>query len=205
MDDLAEFLARTVKTCLQNGMSLPLTLVLMGINGSVSVSRYFRSESGELDVVEITNHIEGTGLELPLNVMISDSEGKAARALFRVGQPTQPMSRPLAKPTAPAAGALKVPANKHGASAPDPRAEQSGTHAPSSGDSSVVKIRPVAESPRKSKIMFKPDPKPASKPAPKLEAEPAPKGAATTQAAPPPILAFALGWAGLWITRGFRR
>ncbi len=101
-------------------------------------------------------------------------------------QPTQPMSRPLAKPTAPAAGALKVPANEHGASAPDPRAEQSGTQAPSSGDSSVVKIRPVAESRRKSKLMFKPDPKPAPKPAPKLEAEPAPKGAATTQAAPPP-------------------
>ncbi len=82
MYDFSEFIADTVKTCLTNGMSLPLTLVLIGINGSVVVNRYFRSESGELDAVEIARHVEGTGLDLPINVMISDSEGKAARALF---------------------------------------------------------------------------------------------------------------------------
>ena len=82
MSDFSEFLPSTVKTCLQQGMSLPLTLVLLGFNGSVSVLRYFRSESGELNAVEITNHVEGTGLELPLNVMIADSQGKTALALF---------------------------------------------------------------------------------------------------------------------------
>ena len=82
MSDLGDFLAKTVRTCLQNGMKLPLTLVLIGINGSVSVNRYFRSESGDLDMVEVAYHNEGSGLELPLNVMISDSKGKAAHALF---------------------------------------------------------------------------------------------------------------------------
>ena len=82
MSDLSEFMADTVKTCLTNSMSLPLTLVLVGINGSVVVNRYFRSESGELDAMEIVRHAEGTGLELPLNGMISDSHGKAAFASF---------------------------------------------------------------------------------------------------------------------------
>ena len=81
MSDLGEFLARTVKTCIENSMRPPLTLVVIGINGSVTVSRYVPSESHEWDLVEITEHIEGTGLELPLNVMITDSEGKAAHAL----------------------------------------------------------------------------------------------------------------------------
>ncbi len=82
MCDFSEFLASTVKTCLQQGMSLPLTVVLLGFNGSVSVLRYFRSESGELNADEITKHVEGTGLGLPLNVMIADSQGKVARVLF---------------------------------------------------------------------------------------------------------------------------
>lgn len=82
MSDLSEFMADTVKTCLTNDMLLPLTFVLVGINGSVVVNRYFRSESGKLDAIEIVRHAEGTGLELPLNVMISDSQGKAALALF---------------------------------------------------------------------------------------------------------------------------
>ena len=53
MSDLGEFLASAVKTCLKKGMSPPLTFVLVGINGSVYVTRYFRNESGELDAVEI--------------------------------------------------------------------------------------------------------------------------------------------------------
>ncbi len=82
MSDLSDFLTDTVKTCLTKGMSLPLTFVLVGINGSVVVNRYFLSESGELDAIEIVRHAEGTGLELPINVMILDSKGRAAHALF---------------------------------------------------------------------------------------------------------------------------
>ena len=82
MEDLGKFMGSTVDRCLTNGMSLPLTLVLVGINGSLVVNRYFRSESGELDGVEIARHAEGPGLVLPINIMISDSEGKAAHALF---------------------------------------------------------------------------------------------------------------------------
>ena len=82
MPDLSAFLASTVKTCLQQGMSLPLTVVLLGFNGSVSVLRYIQSESGETEIVEIATHVEGTGLGLSLNVMIADSQGKVARALY---------------------------------------------------------------------------------------------------------------------------
>ena len=82
MSDLAEFLTRTVKTCIENGMESPLTLFLVGVNGSFNVNQYVWGESDDLDMVQITEHIEGTGLELPLNVFISDSQGKAARALF---------------------------------------------------------------------------------------------------------------------------
>jgi hypothetical protein len=82
MSDIGEYITDAVKTCLQNGMSLPLTVVLLSSNGSVSVLRYFRSESGEPELVEISKHVEGTGLGLPLNVMIADSQGEVARVLF---------------------------------------------------------------------------------------------------------------------------
>ncbi len=81
MSDIGAFLASTVKTCLQQGMSLPLTVVLLSSNGSVIVSRYIQSESGETELVQIATHVEGTGLGLPLNVMIADSQGKAAHVL----------------------------------------------------------------------------------------------------------------------------
>ncbi len=83
MNDLTEHLGNILRTCLENGMQAPLTVAVVAVNGSILAGRYFWSESHEgFDYVELAEHIEGEGFAVPINIMIVDSGGEAARVLI---------------------------------------------------------------------------------------------------------------------------
>ncbi len=86
MEDFSEHLGDVLVTCLENGMQAPLTLAAVAVNGGVLVFRYTWSESHEgFDAEMLVEHPEGKGLALPINIMIVDSGGEAARVLIEQG------------------------------------------------------------------------------------------------------------------------
>jgi hypothetical protein len=67
-------------------MQAPLTLAAVAVNGCVLVIRYTWSESHEgFDGEVLAEPPEGKGLALPINIMIVDSGGEAARVLVEQG------------------------------------------------------------------------------------------------------------------------
>ena len=86
MEDFGEHLRNVLVTCLENGMQAPLTLTAVAVNGDALVIRYTRSESHEgFDAEVLAEPPEGKGLALPINIMIVDSGGEAARVLIEQG------------------------------------------------------------------------------------------------------------------------
>ena len=86
MKDFSEHLRDVLVTCLENGMQAPLTLAAVAVNGGVLVIRYTLSESHEcFDAEVLAEPPEGKGLDLPINIMIVDSGGEAARVLIEQG------------------------------------------------------------------------------------------------------------------------
>ncbi len=86
MEDFSEHLGDVLVTCLENGMQAPLTLAAVAVNGGVLVIRYTWSESLEgFDAEVLAEPPEGKGLAMPINIMIVDSGGEAARVLIEQG------------------------------------------------------------------------------------------------------------------------
>jgi hypothetical protein len=65
-------------TCLDRGMILPFVCVVAAANGSIFAVRYVQAADG-LEPVRLTQHLEGPGFALPVNIMIMDQTGEAAR------------------------------------------------------------------------------------------------------------------------------
>ena len=85
-EDLTEQFGNMLETCLKNGMQAPLTLAVVAVNGSVLVIRYVWSESHEgFDAEYLAEHLEGKSFALPINIMVVDSGGEAARVLIKQG------------------------------------------------------------------------------------------------------------------------
>jgi hypothetical protein len=72
---LGEALVAALDGCLQNGMSYPMIIMVVGSNGSVAAARY--SGSGETPVF-LAEHIEGSGIGFPINGLVTDENGGAA-------------------------------------------------------------------------------------------------------------------------------
>jgi hypothetical protein len=103
--DLARRLLSMIEHALASGLSLPLYLVLVSVNGQVAALRYDRGHpspgSGErtpgwngVDLhctrlcEYIPDDIPALWDQLPINVFFSDSTGKATRAVLEAdGQP----------------------------------------------------------------------------------------------------------------------
>jgi hypothetical protein len=67
--------------CVQRGFLPPLHVAIVGVNGSAVVCRYTFTEQGdELNGETLTTYDDGSGgLSAPINIMISDARGEAAR------------------------------------------------------------------------------------------------------------------------------
>ena len=79
-----EQLADIINACLDRGFVLPLHLCAVSVNGAVLVVRYSQSEEDEdsIDGEVVMQHSPEAGAQLPINMMITDAAGAAARALL---------------------------------------------------------------------------------------------------------------------------
>jgi hypothetical protein len=103
--NLARRLLSMIEHAIANGLSLPLYMVLVSVNGQVTALRYDRDHPGPGSDERIPGG-DGGGLhstrlceyipdgipalwdQLPINVFFSDSAGKATRAVLEAdGQP----------------------------------------------------------------------------------------------------------------------
>jgi len=79
-----EQLADIINACLERGFVLPLHLCAVSVNGAVIVVRYSESEEDEdsIDAEVVVQHYPDAGVQLPINMMITDADGDAARVLL---------------------------------------------------------------------------------------------------------------------------
>ena len=79
-----EQLADIINACLERGFVLPLHLCAVSVNGAVLVVRYSESEEDEesIDGEVVVQHFPAAGAQLPINMMITDADGDAARVLL---------------------------------------------------------------------------------------------------------------------------
>ncbi len=75
--DISSFLTE----CVNKGFLPPLHVAIVGVNGSALVCRYTFTEKGDqLNGETLTTYDDGSGgLSTPINIMISDARGEAAR------------------------------------------------------------------------------------------------------------------------------
>jgi len=79
-----EQLADIINACLDRGFVLPLHLCAVSVNGAILVVRYSESEEDEesIDGEVVVQHFPEAGSQLPINMMITDADGNAARVLL---------------------------------------------------------------------------------------------------------------------------
>ena len=81
MDELANQIGEMLNTCLEQGMVLPFIVVSVSTNGSVLVLRYEQGDE-RLDAVSLAEHVVQPGFILPINCMLVDQAGDAARIVI---------------------------------------------------------------------------------------------------------------------------
>ena len=76
--------ADIINACLERGFVLPLHLCAVSVHGAVVVVRYSESEEDEesIDGEVVVQHFPDAGAQLPINMMITDANGDAARVLL---------------------------------------------------------------------------------------------------------------------------
>jgi hypothetical protein len=91
-DQLALDMHLILTECLQNGFVLPLIAACIAVNGGVFVLRYTADEGGGLRAESLAQHNEaGAMMVLPINIMVSDARGEAARVFIGPDGKTQMM------------------------------------------------------------------------------------------------------------------
>ena len=72
--DLSDFVRQAITECEAKGMKLPFILCAASLNGSVFCIRTAGSDREIL-----AEHYEGGSFQLPINIMVIDQTGEAAR------------------------------------------------------------------------------------------------------------------------------
>jgi hypothetical protein len=66
--------------CTVRGLELPFILAVVAANGSILAAKYTpASDHDGLDTTLLAQHVEDPGFGLPINIMIVDQKGDAAR------------------------------------------------------------------------------------------------------------------------------
>jgi hypothetical protein len=79
MNDLEESLREALAACVARGMALPFIVTAVAKNGSLFAMRVRGDESPGEEIVMSSN---GDGFTLPINIMVVDADGEAARVLI---------------------------------------------------------------------------------------------------------------------------
>ncbi len=75
---LNEAIAQFLAAALDRGFEMPLYIAAISSNGSVYIGRYDPGP-GDLNPVRLAEHTEGAGFILPINMMLTDTNGNVAR------------------------------------------------------------------------------------------------------------------------------
>jgi hypothetical protein len=76
---LLDFFTTMFDECQERGMALPYLVAAVALNGSCYV---LRVPGHAQDPVPLAQHTEAKGFKLPINIMIVDANGEAARAVL---------------------------------------------------------------------------------------------------------------------------
>jgi len=78
----AEQIANVLRELSVRGFVAPYTSAVIGANGSVMTFRYVQREHGLVAEI-LDQHVEDGGFAMPMNLLVVDSRGEAARATFK--------------------------------------------------------------------------------------------------------------------------
>jgi hypothetical protein len=82
-DKLTVIIAQTLKNAQEAGFELPYFMTMVASNGSLMHARYDRDPmGGELLSTTLTSYETPPGFVAPINIMLTDSQGLAARAFL---------------------------------------------------------------------------------------------------------------------------
>ena len=83
MNVLTQQLGNILTECLERGMQLPFTTAVLALNGSLLAVRYVPADDGEGCQCEVlAERSVGGSFRLPINIMVVDANGDAARILI---------------------------------------------------------------------------------------------------------------------------
>jgi len=80
-DPVAEAVGEALGVCIERGFVLPFHAAAVGVNGSTIVVRYLATDAGIAPEV-LAEHYESEVFAAPVNIMIVDARGEAARVLI---------------------------------------------------------------------------------------------------------------------------
>jgi hypothetical protein len=80
---LIEQIAEALGAVLEDGFVAPLHVACVARNGSLHYARYVLNDGGGLDLEVLSSHDENGMFVFPINVVIVDSEGDAARVVIK--------------------------------------------------------------------------------------------------------------------------
>ncbi len=85
MEDLDSTYGRFLQEVIDQGFKLPIYAVTVGSNGFIAAGQYDVSPIGEgLNFTELAGYTPTSGMvKLPVNIILVDSEGQAARCLIQ--------------------------------------------------------------------------------------------------------------------------
>lgn len=81
MEELREHLVEALEHCIDIGMKLPFIVCAVSPNGSVLAIRYNEGRGPD----PLAQHFENEAFTTPVNIMVVDRDGKAARAVIEGG------------------------------------------------------------------------------------------------------------------------
>ncbi|UPK39733.1 hypothetical protein IVB18_22420 [Bradyrhizobium sp. 186] len=82
MEELQEHFVEVLRQCIDDGMKLPFILCAMSPNGSVLVTRINEGRGPDT----LAQHVEDNAFKTPINVVVVDHDGEAARVVIRPGE-----------------------------------------------------------------------------------------------------------------------
>jgi hypothetical protein len=82
MEELQEHFVEVLRQCIDNGMKLPFIVCAISPNGSVLVTRINEG----LGPDTLAQHFEDQGFKTPVNIMVVDYDGEAARVVITGGE-----------------------------------------------------------------------------------------------------------------------
>jgi hypothetical protein len=84
MEELQEHFVEALSHCIDIGMKLPFIVCAISPNGSVLVTRINEGRGPDT----LAQHFENGAFRAPINIMVVDHDGEAARVVLNAGEIT---------------------------------------------------------------------------------------------------------------------